>query len=110
MYFYAGAVYHENFDLKNVVTPVNVPVLRRLLEETHYDTNKTQFLLEGFSSGFDLGYRGNRLIRRTAKNLRFTTGSEIELWNKVMKEVKAKRYAGPLRKYLLTIISNLQLV
>ena len=31
----------------------------------------------------------------TAPNLKLTVGNETILWNKVMKEVKAKRYAGP---------------
>ena len=34
----------------------------------------------------------------TSRNLRLTVGSQVELWNKVMKEVKAKRYAGPFTK------------
>ena len=34
-------------------------------------------------------------IRRTAKNLRFTVGDKFELWEKVMKEVRLKRYTGP---------------
>ena len=37
-------------------------------------------------------------MRKTAPNLKLRVGSKLELWNKVMKEVKAKRYAGPFKK------------
>ena len=33
-----------------------------------------------------------------ARNLKLNVGSKTELWNKVMKEVKEKRYAGPYHK------------
>ena len=33
--------------------------------------------------------------KNTAKNLPFQIGDKFELWNKVMKEVKLGRYAGP---------------
>ena len=67
-------------------------ILNRLLIETNYNKEKRDFL--GFTHGFDLGYRGPEQIQQTAKNLKFTIGNETELWNKVMKEVELKRYAG----------------
>ena len=85
----------ENYDLTNIHTPVNAAQLRHYLLSTHYDVNETEFLVSGFENGFDLGYRGPVDIRLTANNLKFTVGNEIELWNKVMKEVQHKRYAGP---------------
>ena len=84
-----------NLDLENIVTPVNVPRLRKLLEETKYDQSKTQFLLEGFEKGFALEFEGELKSKVTAPNLKFRIGDEKILWNKVMKEVKEKRYAGP---------------
>ena len=69
--------------------------LAALLKETGYDSKKSRFLIDGFSKGFDLGYRGETEVRNTANNLKFTVGNKLELWNKVMKEVKEKRYAGP---------------
>ena len=63
-----------------------------------YDQDKIQFLYKGFKEGFDIGYRGNTDVQQTARNLKITIGSELELWNKVMKEVQAKRYAGPFEK------------
>ena len=88
-------LHFENFDLENIVTPVKVSELQQLLEETNYDKDKTAFLVDGFTSGFDLGYRGKNIVKIKSPNLKFTIGDEIELWNKVMKEVELKRYAGP---------------
>ena len=52
-------------------------------------------MVQGFKEGFSLGFEGNLEVKRRAPNLKFTIGDEIELWNKVMKEVKELRYAGP---------------
>ena len=54
--------------------------------------------MQGFKEGFDLGYRGPEVIKQKANNLKFTIGNKTELWNKVMKEVKEKRYAGPFKE------------
>ena len=51
--------------------------------------------MNGFRNGFDLGYRGPERVNITSPNLRFLVGNETVLWNKVMKEVKLGRYAGP---------------
>ena len=74
---------------------MNHQTLEELLKETNYDQEKTKYLVEGFKNGFDLGYRGPQDVKLTSKNLKFTIGNKIELWNKVMKEVEQKRYAGP---------------
>ena len=87
----------QNYDNTSIVTPVNIPELQRLLQTTGYDEGKSRFLIEGFSQGFDLGYRGPEQIQIRSPNLKFTIGSRTELWNKVMKEVECKRYAGPYR-------------
>ena len=47
---------------------------------------------------FSLGYAGPTKIKRRAHNLKLRIGSPTELWNKIMVEVKAKRYAGPFKK------------
>ena len=72
-------------------------MLKKLLVDTNYDPKKTAYLVKGFEEGFDLGYRGPEDVKLTAKNLKFTIGSKTELWNKVMKEVELKRYAGPFK-------------
>ena len=88
-------LYFENFDLQNVVTPIDYHKLDNLLRESGYDPAKSRKLVDGFKNEFSIGYDGDTNVRLTAPNLPLTVGSEIDLWNKVMKEVKAKRYAGP---------------
>ena len=98
MFFAEEVLFYENFDLESIVTPVNVPKLEQLLVETKYDKQKTKYLVDSFTNGFDLGFRGDMKQRRFAPNLRLRVGNERILWNKVMKEVKAKRYAGPYKE------------
>ena len=89
------ATYFENFDLETVMSPVDTTNLRRLLVETEYPETKTEWLINSFEHGFHLGYRGPTDVQRLAPNLKLNVGNETIPWNKVMKEVKAKRYAGP---------------
>ena len=91
-------LYFENFNLSDVITPVNVPMLQKLLNDTEYDKSESEFLVKGFTEGFPLGYQGNRNVQQKAPNLKITIGSKTELWNKVMKEVQCKRYAGPFEE------------
>ena len=88
----------SNYDVTNVCTPVNARKLGQLLLESNYDREKTNYLVQGFTNGFDLGYRGPLKIKIDSPNLKFTVGSKVELWNKVMSEVEAGRYAGPFNK------------
>ena len=69
--------------------------LSRLLQESNYDTDETNFILSGFTEGFDIGYRGPTLRQDTSNNIPFTVGDDYEMWEKLMKEVKLKRVAGP---------------
>ena len=84
-----------NLDLRNVHTPVKVAELATLYKETHFDTKKSEQLINGFTSGFDLGYRGDENVKIRSPNLKFTVGSKFDLWSKIMKEVSEKRLAGP---------------
>lgn len=84
-----------NFDLHNITTPVNITQLQEMLLQADYDAEKTQFLIDGFKNGFSLGYDGPQERRSFSENLKLRVGSQEELWNKVMKEVELKRYAGP---------------
>ena len=78
-----------------VITPVKVDRLIKLLKDTNYDHNEIRFLEEGFTHGFDIGYAGPELRRSCSENLPFNVGNETIVWNKIMKEVKLKRVAGP---------------
>ena len=82
--------------MDSVVTPVDPDVLERLLIQSEYDPEETEFLVDGFQNGFDIGYRGATNVKLSAPNLKFRgVRNEILLWNKVMKEVGLGRYAGP---------------
>ena len=91
-------LYYENFDLQNIVTPVDVNKLESLLNDGGYDKCKTEFLVDGFRNRFSIGYEGETEVQITPPNLKLRIGNKIELWNKVMKEVKEKRYAGPFEE------------
>ena len=91
-------MYYENFDLTSVVTPVDADKLEDLLVKTHFDPKERQFIVNGFRNGFDLGFEGDvdrDKIKYLSPNLKLRVGSQVSLWNKIMKEVKLKRYAGP---------------
>ena len=85
-------------DLHTIKTPVNIKVLKQLLEESQYDSQEIEFLVDGFTDGFSIGYEGKEDVKITSPNLKFRQVGNDILWNKVMKEVKAERYAGPFEK------------
>ena len=87
----------ENYDLSSVVTTVDAAVLERLLLETEYNSKKRKFVVEGLRNGFPLGYEGPKRVHLTAPNLKLRVGDEVDLWNKIMKEVMLKRVAGPYK-------------
>ena len=95
----ATSVSHfSNLDLENLCTPVKAEVFDDLLKKTNYPEEKRKFLIKGFTSGFSLGYKGPMNRKDTSNNIPFTIGNKYELWEKIMKEVKLGRYAGPFEK------------
>ena len=54
-------------------------------------------MIEGFTRGFEIGYRGNRCIKLKSRNIKLECGSQLELWNKTLKEVRLGRFAGPFK-------------
>ena len=97
-FYFSDILQFENLDTENLFSPVDYKALEKLLSDTKYNKEKTKYLVDGFRDGFDLGYRGPENIKLESKNLKFTIGNKTELWNKVMKEVQAKRYAGPFEQ------------
>ena len=86
----------ENRDITSVVMPVDIDQFEKLLVETDYNRTKMKKLKNNFRNGFRLEYTGNRDIQMRSPNLKFhEIGDDLTLWNKVMKEVELKRYAGP---------------
>ena len=65
---------------------------------TKYPAADAKFLIEGFTSRFDLGYRGPKKRKNESKNIPFTIGNKFVLWEKIIKEVKLGRVAGPFAK------------
>ena len=88
-------LYFEELNYSDIVTPVKVDSLVNLLEQYNYNEKETCFLHQGFSNGFDIGYTGPINRQSTSNNIPFTVGNEVELWNKIMKEVSLHRVAGP---------------
>ena len=88
----------SNLDFQSIITPVKVDILEALLHEANYDEKRTQYLVNDFRNGFDLHYEGKKDVRKTAPKLKLRVGSKEELWNKVMTEVEAGRYAGPFEE------------
>ena len=77
-----------NYDLNNLISPVNVKVLESMLKETDYDSKETEFLIKGFTEGFDIGYEGPEQRKDELNNIPFReVGTPEELWSKVIKEV-----------------------
>ena len=99
--------YYTNYDLDTIVTPVNVGKLVELLKQSNYDEMKIRRLEKGFSEGFDIGYEGPVLRQSESSNIPLRVGSKTELWNKIMKEVKNKRVAGPFDVIPFKAISSL---
>ena len=87
-----------NFDMDGIITPVNPNRLRQMLREAKYDEEKTKYLVEGFTHGFDIRYEGMEERKDIADNIPLKVGNKVELWNKIMKEVKEKRFLGPYEK------------
>lgn len=84
-----------NFDIDAIVTPIDADILRTVLIQSNYDKEKLQFLYDGFTQGFRLGYEGPKDVQLTSNNLRFRVGNKYDLWHKIMLEVQAKRLCGP---------------
>ena len=81
-------LYYSNFDLENVITPVNAKMFEKLLIQSSYSKRKTKYLIQGFSCGFNLHYERKKDVKIFSNNLRLQVGSKTILWSKVMKEVR----------------------
>ena len=95
-----GCIYAENFDVENLITPINVERYSKALKELQFDATKSGFLIKGFNTGFSIGYQGPRDRRDTSNNIPIKpgVGSQTEMWNKIMKEVQEKRLQARLLK------------
>ena len=79
------------------------------MQEADYDHNKAEFLIDGFTKGFDLSYRGPQKRKHYSANIPLKNiGTESDLWNKIMNKVELGRYAGPYDAPHLIISCNPQ--
>ena len=87
---------YTTFDLENIVTLLKVNKFAELLCESNYNKEESEFLVDGFTNGFNIGYQGPSVRQSESENIPFDNiGSKEELWEKTMKEVKKLRVAGP---------------
>ena len=86
-----------NYDNENMATPIDVKMLGSYLSLSNYNQSETEFLIDGFTHGFTIGYQGPQNRTSQANNIPFTpwVGSSTEMWNKIMAEVEQKRVDGP---------------
>ena len=90
------ADYFRDFNWNEIKTPIKVAELKQLVVEADYDKKKTKYLIDRFTQGFSLGYEGKTDRQDQSANLPLNgLGTKMDVWNKVMKEVKLGRYAGP---------------
>ena len=97
--FCIGQFKSFNGDLFNIESPVRVNKLQLMLLWTGYNREETEHLVNGFTNGFSLEYEGpmEHTDRTNSLPFRDGLGSHEEIWTKMMKEVEARRLAGPFR-------------
>ena len=78
------------------MTLIKADVLELLLNEAGCNPEKANLLCESFQTGFDLHYEGPMNRKNISENLPMRVGNAADMWQKIMKEVKLKRYAGPV--------------
>ena len=61
---------------QEIKTPIQVDQLERFLCNTGYDEEKSNYLIDGFTNGFDIGYRGPKNHNDQAPNLPFKVVKE----------------------------------
>ena len=86
---------YQEHEWQDIITPIKVHQFEEIFVQSGYDSGKMQQLIEGFSTGFSLGYEGPEDRQDESNNLPFHIGDHLQLFNKVMKEVKEHRYTGP---------------
>ena len=89
-----------NYNLADIEMPVKVDRLAKELYRTKFDPKETEFLIPGFTRGFDLCYSGPCERTDTSQNIPLNKeiGAEVDLWEKMIKEVKLNRFAGPFKR------------
>ena len=88
----------HNYVLDDIVTPIKLQHYSRLLYQSEFPADKAVELIEGFRHGFEIGYRGPEQRTDSSANIPISVGSHEDMWDKITKEVKLGRSAGPFTK------------
>ena len=75
----------------DLVSPIQTGVLSRLLE----DYPLGNYLIEGFTHGFRIGYEGDRISPSFSNNSRSALSHPREVEGKILSEIDNNRIAGP---------------
>ena len=97
------SIIFSNLKIYDIVTPVKADNLARLLHQANYPQQKIDYLVNGFTNGFDIGYRGPVWRQNSSANIPFSIGDKYDMWNKLMKEVKIGWVAGPFENVPFTL-------
>ena len=81
--------------MSSLVTPIKVNEFIKELKSSGYESKKVDFFEKGLTNGFSVSYCRPKIRQSRSKNIPLQVGSKTELWNKIIKEVKLKRVAGP---------------
>ena len=84
---------YTDLNWNNIVTPIKIDQYQYWLEKYEYPTDKINYLLNGFKCGFDIGHRGPLRRKSNSQNIPLSVGSHLEIWNKVIKEVRMGRFS-----------------
>ena len=84
-----GEIY--NYDIENIITPLKIMKFEQILKEVGYPSDDAKFLVEGFSTGFDIGYTGPKMRQSTSQNIPFTVGTKQDLWGQDDKGSSARQ-------------------
>ena len=84
-------------NIHDIVTPIDVNKYEEYLGISGFSPSASTRLVYGFRNGFDIGYRGSLNRKHLSKNIPIRVGSPAEMWDKLLKEVKLRRYASPFK-------------
>ena len=73
----ANPVY-SNYNLDDIVMPVNVDPFEELLLKSKYDPTEVKVPVQGFRQGFKINYQGPRNRKGQSCNIPITIGSKAE--------------------------------
>ena len=85
----------HDYTINGITTPVRADIFGKLLRESGYPEQKTNFIIDGFTKGFSIHYEGPKDVAWFLNNLPLKCGTVADLWIKIIKEVKLGSFAGP---------------